>query len=233
MENVVDSPVAVATEPPASERSVAPRPRAAVFDLFDLVSGGPIAEERVGGAHTLQVALRAFAASVGFAALYGAAAGCTSPVLVWQNALKLPMVVILAVVCSLPLGSLVWKVMGQPSRWSDLVMSVATGLFTATLVLACGAPLIALYYLTTEHVGGALVALFVALATFVGIANGIRAGLRRRVHGTPILSVVTPLGALAGAMLAALVQLVHLASPIIPERTVFDDGVEGIVSRPW
>jgi hypothetical protein len=222
MENVADSIPA----PP-------PRVAAPLADLFDLVSGGPVAAERAGGAHTLQVALRAFAASVGFAALYGVAAGCTSRDLVWQNAFKLPMVVVLAVVCSLPLGSLVWKVLGERSRYADLVMSTATGLFTATLVLACAAPLIALYYLTTEHVGGALVALVVASATAVGIGNGIRAGLRRRAPGAPIVGVVTPLAVLAAAMLAALIQLVHLASPIIPEQTVFDAGVEGIVSRPW
>lgn len=197
-----------------------------VLGLFDLLTGTPGRRERIGEAHTLQLAARALGGSLVLVALYGAAAGCTDPMLIWQNPLKLPMVVVLAMACSLPMGGLAWKLIGRGTRLSDLVISVTSGVFTATVVLACAAPLIALYYLTTEHVGGVLVTVFCALGAGLGLTNGLRSAFARRPEGVGLAAVAIPQVVTAIAMLAALLQLVHLASPIIPERTVWDGGVE-------
>jgi hypothetical protein len=197
-----------------------------VLGLFDLLGAGQAKAERLGEAHALQLAMRAFAASLVLVAIYGAAAGCTDPMLVWQNPLKLPMVLVLALLCSLPLGALAWKLAGTGSRLVDLLVSVATGVFTSTVVLACGAPLIALYYLTTEHVGGVLVTMFLVGAILLGVANGVRAGLVRRAEGVRVLAILVPHAVTTMALMLALLQLIFLASPIIPESTVWDGGVE-------
>ncbi|MEQ1504405.1 MAG: hypothetical protein ABMB14_19345 [Myxococcota bacterium] len=134
----------------------APQDHAGRWSLFDLISGGPLPIEATHPASTLQIGIRAALASLGMAALYGAAVGCTEPLQAARNVVALPVVVALAVACALPLGMLVWKVVGEGTRALDLWMSVITGVFTATLLLGASAPLLALYYLTTDFVGAPL-----------------------------------------------------------------------------
>ena len=198
--------------------------------LFDLVGGGPLAIERTGEAQSMQVAIRAGVASLAFSSIYGVAAGCTDLSLALSNPIKLPVVVVLAVGCALPPGLLVWKVVGR-GRLSDLLVSLATGVFTATLVLACASPLLALYYLTTETAGAPLAFGVTFVALSVGVGNAVRSALRRSETGARA-AVLLPIGTMLGVLLMALVQLVFLASPILPEDTWFDHGVDGWLERP-
>ena len=150
------------------------------FALFDLVGGRPIPVESQGQAQTLQVVIRAALASLVFAAAYGAAVGVTEPSQALRNLVSLPVVVLLAVGCALPPALLSWKVAGHGTPLVDLFVSLVTGVFTATLVLACAAPLLALYYLTTAYVGAPLAMVTVTAALVVGVGNAFRAAMMRR-----------------------------------------------------
>jgi hypothetical protein len=207
-------------------------PQARPFALFDLIGGRALPEERQGQAHVLQLAIRASVASLGFAAVYGAAAGCTEPMLAVANLVKMPVVVLLGVGSALPIGLLTWKVVGEGTRLSSVAVSLVTGVFTGTLLLACAAPLIALYYLTTDYTGAAVALSAVALAVVLGVGNAFRAALNRRPEEVSPLRVIVPMGAMLGVFMLSLLQLVHLASPILPEETIFDRGVDGILGQP-
>lgn len=209
-----------------------PVPRPRPLAVFDLVDGQPHPEEAEGEAHALQLAIRGGVASLVFSSVYGAAAGCTDPSIAAANLVKLPVVVVLGVACAMPLGLLTWKVFGQGTRLSSVAVSVTTGVFTGTLVLACAAPLIALYYLTTDFAGAPLTLGIVAIAMVGGVWNAFRAALSRRPEDVPRGRVLIPMGTMLAALLFALLQLVHLASPILPEETAFDRGIEGILGRP-
>jgi hypothetical protein len=192
-------------------------------DLFDLVGGRWPVEEQ-GSAQRLQMAIRAAFAALGFAALYGVAAGSTDPVLALGNAWKLPMVVFLSTMVALPAGLLAWKLTGAARGASALVLGVAAGNFAATLVLASLSPLVALYYHSSAFWGGPLAMGTTVLALVVGMGSAGRLVLR---DGHARL----PFGVLAGVQLLALLQFVHIASPILPETTVFDRGADALVDR--
>lgn len=204
-------------------------PVAEATGLLDLLSARPLAIERGHASRSYQVAIQAIVASLAMGAVYGVAVGCTDPRQAVHNVVAVPVVVLMSLACAAPAGMLTWKMLGHGTRASDVAISVATGLFSATLVLAAAAPLLALYYLTTDYVGAPLALSVVALATAGGVFNAFRAGAYRRREGVSPLAVFLPLGVTLGCLLLAELQLIHLASPILPEDTVFDHGVEGLL----
>ncbi|MCB9675196.1 MAG: hypothetical protein H6737_08765 [Alphaproteobacteria bacterium] len=192
-------------------------------ELFELVGGRWPMEEQ-GTAERLQMAIRAAGAAVLFAAVYGLAAGSTDMALALGNLWKLPMLVVLSTLCSLPAGLLAWKLSGASDGASKLVVGVAAGNFAATLVLAALSPLVALYYNSSAYWGGPLAMGTVALALVVGLFSAWRLMLRAG-------SARLPFGVLAVVQMLALLQFTHIASPILPEQTFFDLGVDGLVDR--
>ena len=202
-----------------------------ISHLFDLASGRPLPEEEEGQARRLQLVLQAGALSLGFAALFGLAAGATDLGLAVANLYKLPMVVGLSTLCAVPAGLLMWKLTDAPNRASDLLVGVAAGNLTATLVLAALSPVVALYYLTSGSMGGPLAMGVICLAVALGLFNVARAVLRRRPERASAGAVALPLVVIMTVQLASLVQFIHVASPILPEVTVFDGGVDAMVGR--
>ena len=200
-------------------------------DLFDLASGKPLPEEEEGTARRLQVVLRAPAVSLVFAGFFGLAAGSTDPALAVSNLYKVPMVIVLSSLCAVPVGLLLWKLTDAPNRASDLLVGVAAGNLTATLVLAALSPIVALYYHTSGSMGGPLAMGVIICAVALGQFNLARAVEKRRPADVKARSVALPLGALMVVQLAALVQFIHVASPILPEVTVFDGGIDAMVER--
>lgn len=203
----------------------------AFLELFDLAAGKALSREEEGTAHRMQLVLRATLATVVFGAIYGIAAGSTDLGLAFQNVYKIPMVVLLSSACALPAGLLTWKLTGAPNRATDLLLGVASANFSATLVLAALAPIVALYYVTSDTFGVVLALMVTALAVVVGMGNLVRAVMNRRPEGKNHLSVLLPLGVLGFAQLAALVQFIFIASPILPERTPFDGGIDEIAGH--
>ena len=200
-----------------------------MMELFELASGTPLSQEEEGSARRLQLVIRATLASVFFAAFYGLAAGSTDLGLAMGNLYKLPMVILLSTACALPAGLLTWKMSGAKNRASDLLIAVASGNFTATLVLASLAPIVALYYHTSGYMGGALALCVASLALLLGLSNAVRAVLSRIPSEVTRFAALTPLAVLLCAQMASLVQFIHVASPILPEVTVFDGGMDAII----
>jgi hypothetical protein len=179
-----------------------------------------------GPARRTQLTIAAALAALAFAALWGIAAGSTSTTLALGNAVKVPMVVLLSAVASVPAGMLALRLTGLPYSGRDLLFSFAPALFAGTLALAVTAPLVALYYHTSAWagpylaMGSALIAIGVAGILFA------RNALRRATTDHERTVVMLPVVVTIGFQLATMLQLVALASPILPETTVFDTGVD-------
>jgi len=207
--------------------------------LFQLV-GGRWPAEKQGSAERLQMAIRATGAAVVLAAGYGLAAGSTDLMLAAGNAWKVPMIVVLSGLTALPAGLLAFKVLGGEAGASKLVVSAAAGNFAATLVLAALAPLVALYYNSTTFLGAPLAMATCALAVGVGLFSAARLMHRMRVpaaptdddgsHSLPSRRIMAiPFLVLATTQLLALLQFTSLASPLLPEQTVFDKGADAFL----
>lgn len=197
--------------------------------LFGLVSGRPLAAEDDGPARRVQVMVAGVLASVAFAALFGIAAGSTDWSLALANTYKLPMSIVMSAIVAVPAGLLAWRLAGAKGRMTDLLLSVTTANFTATLVLASLAPIVALFYHTSADLGGVLAMGTSALA----LATAIWVLLRRVRHaekGTRA-ALFLPLAVMIGVQVLALGQLIFLASGFLPEATVFDGGADAILGR--
>ena len=197
--------------------------------LLDLATGRPLADEAHGRATRLWLVVSALLASLALAAVWGLAAGSTQAGLAFTNAYKVPGIVLLSALAALPAGLLTWKLAGGPGRATDLVTSFAGGVLAGTLVLAVSAPIVALFY-GSSQVGGPLLgqgSAFLALTVgFLVFGRGVlgRAAGTRGARAVPAVVLVV-------AQLACIVQLISLASPILPERTGWEHGIDRLTQR--
>jgi hypothetical protein len=196
-------------------------------DLLDLAIGRQSAP--VGPAARKQFTLAAGLGALALAAVWGLAAGSSSWMLALGNAYKVPMVVVLSSLCAIPAGLLALRLTGLVYAARDLLLSFATSVFAGSLALAVLSPLVALYYNTSAWagpylgLGSAVVAIVVAVASFVrGAIARSEPSPRRGLLAIPIVVMVF-------MQLAALLQLIALASPILPETTIFDSGIDHVV----
>jgi hypothetical protein len=203
--------------------------------IFDLVGGRRLPEEEDGPAHRYRLMIGGVVATALCAAIYGAAAGTSwiahseTP---WMGALdlvKLPMVLILSALAAVPASLLAWKLFDARHACTDLLMGLVTANLTAASVLAVSAPLVALYYLTTDFLGGTLAIGVACGAVIVGVLSGMRSIAWRVPEDVSVLRYAPVIAVMTGVQLLALVQLVALASPILPEMTVFDGGMDSIL----
>lgn len=198
--------------------------------LLHLITGRPVEREE-GKARRVQLMLTAGLLSLVFAALWGLAVGSASIGLAVANIYKVPMIVLLAAIFSIPAGLLALRVSGVEYRASDLLISFFTAVLSGTLVLGVLSPLVALYYHTSAWagpflgMGSAFLALTVAGFVFV------RGTLRRRKEGTLPGTLAMPTIVMVVMNAACLLQLVALASPILPEATIFEGGVDSVIAR--
>jgi hypothetical protein len=202
--------------------------------LLDLVCGKPLGEAEAGSTRRLQIVVSALLTSLVFAALWGAAAGSRIPSLAVANLYKVPMVVLISAVGALPAGLLTWKLAGAPGRATDLMVAFTGGTFAATLVLAVLSPLVALYYHSSIWAGpmlgqgSAILALVVGFVIFVRAMIGRAQADAAKQDEPPRAILALPVAVLAVVQVAMLVQLIALASPILPERTIFSHGIDHI-----
>jgi hypothetical protein len=194
--------------------------------LLDLTCGKPLADEDAGRAKRLAIVISALLTSLAFAAVWGVAAGSRVQALAIANLYKVPMVVLLSAVGAVPAGLLTWKLSGAPGRASDLLIAFAGGTFAGTLVLAVLSPLVALYYHSSLWAGPMLGQGSALLALIVGALIFARSTFARPKPNSSRVKLVLPFGVLAIVQVAMLVQLVALAAPILPERTVFSHGID-------
>jgi hypothetical protein len=200
--------------------------------LLDLACGRASRSEDQGRARTLQLIIAALLLSLAFVGIWGLAAGSQSAGLALSNLYKVPMVTLLSALAAIPPGLLAFKLCGASGRSSDLLLDFATGVFAGSLVLAVVSPLVALYYHSSVWagpllgMGSAFAGIGVGSLIFLRGAFQKRQGvvLRRR-------TLVLPVGIFLAMQLATMVQLIALASPILPEQTVFDRGIDQMVKR--
>ena len=199
--------------------------------LHEFVTGHAHADDS-GPTRRVQLAASALLFALVFSALWGLAAGSSAWGQALANAWKVPMVVLFAAGAAIPGGLLTWKLAGAPGRASDLVLQFAASIFAGTLMMAVLSPLVALYYHSSSWAGPVLalvstgLALLVAVGVFVrGAFASVGPASGRRT------ALILPVFAFVGLNLLALLQLIALASPILPEVTIFDAGVDGFVTH--
>ncbi len=196
--------------------------------LLDIACGRPIPVEDSGRSRRLQLVVYALLASLIFAGAWGLAAGSRSPGLALANLYKVPMVVLMSCAFAAPAGLLAWRLSGTRLRGTDLALGFVGGVFGGTLVMAVLAPLVALYYHSSAWAGPWLGIGSVAIALVTGTTMFIRGVVRRLEPGTRKRSVFFPVTVTLAMQLLTLLQLASLASPIMPERTGFSDGIDHI-----
>lgn len=198
--------------------------------LMTFTCGG---ELRLTRAQETMLAILALAAGLVLASIWGIAAGSSSASLAAVNAVKVPMVVLLSAITALPAGLVTLRLTNAKLTGGELASAFATSIFGGTLVLATLAPLVAIYYHTSSKAGVplALGSVFVALGTatlLFGRAVKRRVMQNGEVKGRALLAV----GVLVGIFVAALMQYVAVAAPIIGEvGTRFDQGFDGLFVR--
>jgi hypothetical protein len=195
---------------------------ARLSQLMTLTCGG---ERPASKAEESMLAILAIGAALALASIWGVAAGSESAVLAVANAYKVPMVILLSAVTALPAGIVALRLTNARLGAAELAGAFATSIFGGTLVLATLAPLVAIYYHTSSKAGLplALGSVFVALATASLLFA--RAVARRVSEKKSLIAV----GVLVVLFLAALLQFVALAAPIIGTHgTAFDGGFDRV-----
>jgi hypothetical protein len=196
-------------------------------DLLNLAIGRRA--EPLGPASRRQFTLAAGLGALALAAVWGLAAGSSSLFLALDNAYKLPMVVLLSSLCAVPAGLLALRLTGIVYSGRDLLLSFAASVFAGSLALAVLAPLVALYYNTSAWAGPYLGIGSAAAAIAVAIASFVRGVIARSEPGPTRGLLAIPIVVMVFMQLAALLQLIALASPILPETTIFDSGIDHVV----
>ncbi|HEX5064154.1 MAG TPA: hypothetical protein VFV99_32485 [Kofleriaceae bacterium] len=198
--------------------------------LMTLTCGGHLARP-VTRAQETMLAVLALVAALALSSLWGVAAGSASPALAAANAYKVPMVILLSALTALPAGLVALRLTNAKLPAVELASAFALAIFGGTLVLATLAPLVAIYYHTSSKAGVpiALGSVFIALATATLLFGR---AVRRRVlaqtgsetsgRAASLLAV----GVLVTLFVAALLQYVAVASPIISAVTRFNGGFD-------
>jgi hypothetical protein len=200
--------------------------------LFEVVSPKPRAGVELRATERMLVAVVGFLASLALAAVWGVAAGTHGGHWAFGNALKVPVLIVVSSLAALPLGLLAWKLTSPEGRALDLVVGHAAGAFAGALVLALLAPLIALYQHSSAWAGPIVAMMSVGIALLVGLAIFVRVIGKLAQDSAARRAFIAPAALMLVVQLAALMQLCALTSPILPRRTAFGRGIDGVSSEP-
>lgn len=205
---------------------------AAVKTLFNMACGQHPSEpaEPVSTARTMQLAVLGLGASLALAAVWGVGAGAGNLDQMLGNLLRVPALVLLSTLAAMPAGLLAWKLGGVRERSANLLLAHSSSLFGGMMVLASLTPVVALYYHSSTWAGPALamgsVVVCVAVAVF-GFVRRVLGGVLPAQRRKAFMAVAV----FAVMQLATLVQLLALLGPVLPEVTMFDAGVDGLLGR--
>lgn len=200
--------------------------------LMTFTCGG---ELRLTRSQETMLAILALAAGLVLSAIWGVAAGSASASLAAANSIKVPLVILLSAITALPAGFVTLRLTNAKLTGGELAAAFASAIFGGTLVLATLAPLVAIYYHTSSKAGVplALGSVFVALGTATLLFG--RAVARRVMKNTGSetqgkLASLIAVAVLVAIFVAALMQYVAVAAPIIGEAgTRFDGGFDGLL----
>ncbi|NUP07812.1 MAG: hypothetical protein HOW73_17325 [Polyangiaceae bacterium] len=203
------------------------RPATAPVKLFDLIRASRTFDE-LPKSRKLQLAAVSTLGALLCAAAWGAAAGSCVPWLAVANLVKLPIIVLLSAVAAAPIGLVAWKLLGDETRLTDLLFAHARSLLAGSLVLGTFVPLVALYYHSSRFAGPLLADGTALVSLALGGYVFVRLALRARCTSHIAVRLGVP-AAILLVQLAAMLQLVAMASPILPDPTMFRRGVDGLV----
>ena len=181
---------------------------------------------RAGGSRSLHDVLARALSGLGFAAVWGLAAGSAAPALAVANIYKVPMVLALSAVVALPAVLVTRHLLRVPVAPFALCAALVVSLYRASLLLLGFAPLLGVYAYTSQWVAPWLAQGSALLALVCG-AVSLRSELARLP--APRLQLWV-LGLIATITLSlALLQLVSLATPVLTLPTVFGSGIDGVL----
>jgi hypothetical protein len=182
--------------------------------------------ERVPDARGVHDVLRRALSGLGFAAVWGLAAGSAAPALAIANIYKVPMVLALSAVVALPAVLVTRHLLNIAISKFELCAALVTSMYRASLLLLAVAPLLGVYAYTSQWVAPFLAQGSALLALVCG-GLSLRSELGRMQ--APRLQLWL-LGSVTTVTLGlALLQLVSLATPVLTLSTVFGSGIDGIL----
>jgi hypothetical protein len=164
--------------------------------------------------------------TLGFSALWGLAAGSALPRLALANVYKVPMVIALSVLVSLPAVLVTRHLLRIELSARGIAAALVVSLFRGSLVLLGVAPLLGVYAYTSQWVAPVMAQASALLALLVGGVS-LQSELRK-LEAPPRQLFV--LGLVCVITLAlALLQLITLATPVLTLPTVFGAGIDGVL----
>jgi hypothetical protein len=198
--------------------------------LFALLGPRPLASA-TSRAQRLFLAALAFISALALSAVWGVAAGSHDGRFAIDNAVSVPLVLLMSSVASLPLGILVFGLTMAEGRASDLVLAHAGAVFGGSLVLAFLTPIVGLYQYSSSWAGP----IVASSSAIVGIAIGLALLVRSLAKLVPDprgrRGIIGPVALLCAVQGAALLQLSAIAPPILPHRTVLGGGIDGMAAH--
>lgn len=206
-----------------------PAPLKTVHALFELACGRDLARTEGADARRLQLVTIGLLCSLVFSAIWGVAAGSMEMGLSAMNLVKVPLVVLLSILATLPASLLALRLTNIEMKSVDFMVAVSGGTFAGTLALSVLAPLVAVYYQTSAWAGPVLAIGSVFVALLTGVAIFVRGVFARRPSGTKRRHCLVPMVTQLVMLALIMVQMVALASPILPEMTIFDAGIDGMM----
>lgn len=203
---------------------------AQIMETFERTSGGVGTSgglaARAAASRRVHDVLRTALTGLGFAAIWGLAAGSAAPALAVANIYKVPMVLALSALVALPAVLVTRHLLSIRISAFELCAALVTSLYRASLLLLGFAPLLGVYAYTSQWVAPWLAQGSASLALICG-AVALRSELARLE--APRLQLWL-LGAVATITLGlSLLQLVSLATPVLTLPTVFGSGIDGVL----
>lgn len=182
-------------------------------------------------ARALHIAIGSLLFALVLSALWGGAAGSHSAVMAASSGLKVPLIVLLSTLSALPATLLALRLSDVPFATRRLFLSIASGVLAGALMLAALAPIVGVYYHTSAEIGAQLAVVSAFIALGVGGLIMVRNTLKQLPDGMQAKSVAIPLVVFVVVLLAAMLQFVALASPVLPVPSAFDGGIDGMLVR--
>jgi hypothetical protein len=197
---------------------------AQTFDTF--VSPGDGLTERAALARTLYGVVQRALTGLGFAAVWGLAAGSAVPALAIADIYKVPMVLALSAMVATPAVLVTRHLLRLRVSPVAILSALVNSLYRGSLVLLGIAPLLGVYAYTSQRVAPLLAQGSAFFAVLCG-AYALRGELSRLDLPRWRLTVLG--GVMAVTLLLALLQLVSLATPVLTLPTVFGHGIDGVL----
>ncbi len=199
--------------------------------LVDFVSPRPRREAPQSAVERGMLAATAVLSAVVLSGVWGLAANATGVASAFSNVVRVPVLLVVSALASLPAVLLVWKLVGiQGARVTDMLVAYAVGLFGGALVLGALSPIVLLYQHSSASFGPVVAKVSAAAALAAGILVFVRV-LGRLVSSTVSRRLLLiPIALQLVLQVAALSQLASTTSPVFARRTVLGRGIDGWVS---